>query len=499
MSLKPYTTPGQNRYCRLLPAAGPPIKPGGAESLRVVESLLDLARNMNDASSVLSPARRRTAISAGYTYFGQFIDHDLTNDRSSVEDAWLLEPEDIANGQSPRLDLSHIYGRGPWDPVDERLYQGVRLKIGSSFDVAVDSTGPLVADSRAIENLILRQLTAVFCRLHNHAVDQFAPLYKDCRALYRRARLHTSWQFQLLVFEDFLPRVIVQSVYEEVFRRRRPSIEWSVVAIPVEFSVAAMRFGHSMVRDRYPVGRRDFSLPELMELGRKQMPLALDEQIDWGRLVSGASQSGPAITAQPIDSGIADGLHRIPMATILLFNPAQLDSFVPIQSRSPASARSGTAASYMPVPLPFLSLLRGAGLRLPTGQTMAAAFGQRALSAEELTRDFDGNLTSQGRALRRNGFVEATPLFFYLLKESEVRSHGNCLGPLGSTIVAETIYAALLHDPESILNHQELEWCEASDPDRPAGMCRPLWDLPIGRKPIRSLRDLLAYSRFFPS
>ncbi len=221
-----YSISGQNRYCRLFAPAcyRPPLD--APEGYRYFAGLLKLAFNMHDDGSTVSPNAPRTTIEAGYTYFGQFVDHDLTNDKSVRTDPWKFEPEELLNSRSPYLDLSHIYGNGPWDPEDCRLYDGVRFKVGvgarcekeaegptlGEFDVAMDADcKPLLADSRAGDNVILRQMTALFCHLHNLAVEQFERDYEhDPRRLFQRARQHTTWQFQRLVCEDYLSHVLNQ-------------------------------------------------------------------------------------------------------------------------------------------------------------------------------------------------------------------------------------------------------------------------------------------------
>ena len=54
-------------------------------------------------------------IPAGYTYLGQFIDHDLTMDRTTVMLGEDVRPVDMLQGRSPRLDLDSLYGNGPGD------------------------------------------------------------------------------------------------------------------------------------------------------------------------------------------------------------------------------------------------------------------------------------------------------------------------------------------------------------------------------------------------
>ena len=377
------------------------------------------------------------------------------------------------NHQFPRFDLGSLYGGGPLDGAGSDLYEpgDVRLRVGptcpsakgakSSFDLAINEDAMVAADRRATENVILRQMTAFFARLHNLAVEQWRPQIPDLRELFARARLQTSWQFQRLIYEDYLPRVLDPKVYRDVFLRDAPSVEWETFSIPIEFSVAAMRFGHSMVRSKYFLSRTspDLELLELARRSREARALEPDWAIEWGQFFQSASPDSQAITVRPIDTKIVASLHRLPLSALHVFN-----------SGMPTS-EDGT------INLPLLTLLRGAALGLPSGQQVARAFGERELTEHELTRDCAGEPTVQGEVLRTREMLHATPLFFYILKESEVRAYGNHLGATGSRIVAEVFHAARRYDPDSYINHSEGgEW--------------PIWELPDGAGTLKSLGAL---------
>jgi hypothetical protein len=122
-------------------------------------------------------------------------------------------------------------------------------------------------------------------------------------------------------------------------------------------------------------------------------------------------------------------------------------------------------------------LLRGAGLRLASGQTVARAFGERVVSAPELSQNCDSEETEQGRILRQTGLLEETPLWYYILKESELIENGNRLGPVGSHLIAQTIHAALRSDSHSCLNQPRV--------NHP-----PIWKFPDGGMQIYGLSEL---------
>ena len=65
-------------------------------------------------------------VPAGYTYLGQFVDHDLTMDRTDVMLGDDVAPVDLLQGRSPRLDLDSLYGNGPGDAGVREVLRGRR-------------------------------------------------------------------------------------------------------------------------------------------------------------------------------------------------------------------------------------------------------------------------------------------------------------------------------------------------------------------------------------
>jgi hypothetical protein len=436
--LRPFRESPANRYCRLF-APAPPSK----DVDRYCAALTALGCAMIDDGSRVSDQRPEILVDSGYTYFGQFIAHDLTKDVSSVDDVWRKEPEELENLQTPKLDLSTLYGGGP--EVSSELYEddGVRLKIGMAgeggkpFDICVSRKGDRVlADERNAENLILRQMTAVFARWHNFAVEQFRSAIADKKALFARARLQTQHQYQWLVCRDYLPTLLDLDVYKQLFVRGRSTIRWKSFSIPIEFSAAAMRFGHAMVRPNYLFSfGQEMHLPQIFGRATDRGALEGRFQINWGFFFQGA---GPAnsVTSRPIDTKLAPSFQQLP-ENLIGAAPVTCPHFRIAQNPSQLAVRT---------------LLRGAALRLTSGQSAARAFGLRVLSEAELTQNFDGDETEQGRIVRKMGLAREAPLWYYILKESEVRHNGNRVGPVGASLIGETIHAALRSDPQSYLN-----------------------------------------------
>ena len=95
------------------------------------------------------------------------------------------------------------------------------------------------------------------------------------------------------------------------------------------------------------------------------------------------------------------------------------------------------------------NLLRGYLLGLPTGQAVAKALGETPLMAQAL-KDAAGD-EAQAEALEDGGFLERTPLWYYVLAEA-AHGGGQRLGPVGGTVVAEVLIGLCRRSPESILD-----------------------------------------------
>ena len=458
---KPFQESSSHRYCRLF---RPSQLPDDLE--RYCNALHALGAAMVDDGARISEERPEILVDSGYTYFGQFVAHDLTKDVSSIEEAWRKDPAELENLQTPWLDLGVLYGGGPI--VSPELYEedGVRLKNGNQekndalFDICVGKEGQrILADDRGAENLILRQMTAVFSRLHNFAVEQFRPKCTNKPSLFARARQQMRWQFQYLVVHDFLRTLLDLDVYKEVFVKGRSRIKWKTFSIPIEFAVAAMRFGHAMVRPNYHFSfGHEMRLPEI--LGRNQDRGSIDEElkINWGFFFQGAGPAS-AVVARPIDTRLAYPFQKLP------------PDLIGVPETMCPHART-------PMQLPVRTLLRGAALKLPSGQTVAHAFGAPVLSESEMTRNSIGVETKQGAIVREAGLAGATPLWYYILKESEVRHNSNRLGAIGSYLVAETVSAALRVDVGSYVHRSKHD-------DFP-----PTWKFCGGDRQIHGLSEL---------
>jgi hypothetical protein len=384
---------------------------------------------------------------AGYTYFGQFIDHNLTEDDTAFRDAGKRDPWETVNYRGPWLNLSGIYDRsydqGGWkqlyqqDGVSFRLGD-VTLDTGERFDIPLDADGyPVVGDNRNVENAIIRQVHAMFLKIHNLAIEEIAVAHPNlpARDLFRLARDRVCWQYQYIVRHDFLEKVCNETVFKELVTNNGPSrIDWSEgFSIPVEVSQAVLRFGHSMVRPDYALsGAQPFPLRDLLSAGR---PGALDVTmaVDWASFLIPLASGERAMA---LDTGVVSALYSL--------DDLDIHPYV------------NTAAPHPPFSLPVRTLVRGAKSRLPTGQSAAKQLEVPVI--KPTPQKVGERVYDPGAELRSRGLSEATPLWYYILLEAEVQEKGARLGELGSRVLIETVNASLRNDPNSYVSVFGNQW-----------------------------------------
>ena len=414
-------------------------------------------------------------IPAGFTYFGQFVDHDLTFDPTSQLERD-NDPDALVDFRTPRFDLDSVYGRGPDDQPFLYDEDGVHLLIGHNKAGEDDlprnaKARALLGDARNDENLIVSGLALGVLKFHNRVVDtpSVASLPPDRR--FDKGRRIVRWHYQWAVIHDFLARLVGPEVIEDILHPvafkvpvAKESKTVKTLAIlprffhwtkrpfmPVEFSVGAYRFGHSMVRGEYELNDQVqnipiFAKPPAEDLrGFRELPAG--HVIQWARFFK---FDGSKLDPQPsrkIDSKLAFGISILPDAVAKEIHA-----------------------------LAERDLKRGKALGLPSGQAIARTFGlpeDLILHAQQMK--------SLPEPLLR-AFGASTPLFFYVLKEAEVLSEGRRLGPVGGRIVAEVLIGLLRGDPSSYLS------------------VRPMWRPKAGEfgaceDGISTVADLLRFAR----
>ena len=457
-------------------------------------------------------------IPAAYTYFGQFIDHDITFDPASDLDRD-NDPGATEDFRTARLDLDSMYGRGPAD--QPYLYNpDLTIKLGPDkapqylqgagkkrFDVQraqLDLSGEvkpedqdcpraMIGDKRNDENNIVVQIHGLWQRFHNKImIDLAKPTTDEGNArpgitglgAFNTAQRRVRWHYQWVVLHDFVRRIVGDKMFDAVYNDGKPDLQFykpdaaRYPFMPVEFSVAAYRFGHSMVRPSYslsatiphqktgklarlPVFNMPFSCGDVTSLNGFR-PLPGEWGIDWSFFLPGINSKLPPDTKDLPFSKFVRPQPAYRIDTLLVDPLANL----PDQRNEKNVARRSLAV---------LNLLRGVALGLPSGQAVARRMGITPLTDKELWLDA-GNLDKESRDARnamfeahRDQLHENAPLWYYILREAELANQvktpfkddagkaqapmlgGSHLGDVGGRIVAEVLIGLVAADNQSYL------------------------------------------------
>ncbi|MDR6854266.1 peroxidase family protein [Variovorax guangxiensis] len=475
-----------------------------------IELLAGVAAKMTSTAN----QRKDGDIPAGYTYLGQFVDHDMTLDPTQL-DINATPIRDLQSLRSPTLDLDSLYGRGP--DLDPDIYEADKLHIKThapfpvpgipalaaqkGFDLPrrqVDSAaGParqaLIPDGRNDENLAVAQVHLAFIRFHNRVVDDLIAGGSPSAGLFERAQEKVVLHYQFLLKTDYLPRIAKKAVVDDVYDHGRKVFEVDGDAfnatMPVEFSGAAFRLGHSMIRTGYSwnsifPGFRDGHIFRLFRFSGTsgtllptQHPPGSQEDID-------NLESGPFGTALP-SNWVADwprlfDFGKIPDAEgTRAPNEFNFASFMdttlvnPLESL-PAGSFGATSSVASKRNLAFRNLVRGNMLGLPSGEQLFEVMSQLALDVDPLSESDINNGTgtpnvgvvlTKADIPRLDEMKGKTPLWFYILREAEFGS-GKLAG-VGARIVAETFHRAMQASKISLLNRPfQVEFGPGKDSNR---------------------------------
>lgn len=411
-----------------------PSLPGHETSQEALEEL-------GEPGGILDPGadanETHETLPAGFVFLGQFIDHDITFDpTSSLEQQ--NDPEGIANFRTPVLELDSLYGSGP--AADRFMYNGgARLLVDqvaprdlprNSQDVA------LIGDPRNDENLLISQIHWAFIQFHNAVVDELDGDGISEDALFEEAQRIVRWHFQWIVLHDFLPKMVGQDLVDDVYTgdcagSGRRFYSWRKEPfIPVEFAVAAFRFGHTLIPGTLKVND-DFKTG-----GEHDIPLFDPHEIgdsDPDDLSGGARAPRRYVDWRYVfDTG--DGLHQRAQQFDAVLSGPLFTLPEPIGGDIPSLAQR--------------NLRRGSAFGLPSGQQIACAMCIDPLTEQEIAEAFSDD---DFAILEEHGFHQHSPLWFYILLEGAVRANAEHLGPVGGRIVAEVLIGLLEGDRQSFV------------------------------------------------
>ncbi|MFF2371150.1 peroxidase family protein [Agromyces sp. NPDC058110] len=458
----PHSRSHDGRFGRLFGRGFTTWSPPGATDAEKTQAIRTFA--IDEMFTDDEPADSLTPV--GYTYLGQFIDHDITFDPQSSLTKH-NDPDGLQNFRSPRFDLDSLYGRGPDD--QPYLYDHTRvlhdgyagfLKVGrgespKEHDVQRNDEGiALIGDPRNDENRIVSQLQLAFVLAHNSTLQKLAdaadPAVQSGHDLFVEAQRITVWFYQYVVWNDFVSRIVAPSVFAEaisfdedagdgdgpfytVTYGLKDVYDWSENPfMPVEFSTAAYRFGHSMIRAEYQInfplqggvgtqfGKPIFSTPGVTQPSvpvpgppdlRGGSPLPDRHSLQWDWFFDFPSSGGPfPQMAHKIDTHLSKSVFTIP-------------------------------GGPTPNPLAELNIRRGWRMELPPATEVAHALHIRPIEGLDPMEE---------------------SLWVYILKEASEQADGEHLGAVGSTIVAAVFSGLLRGDAFSYLN-RDPHWTPAKE------------------------------------
>jgi len=383
-------------------------------------------------ANIMGPAdEKNETIPSGWTYFGQYVDHDLTFDK-----------ENGVNTRTPIFDLDSLYGKGPTSNEHKHLFEGVSGKeifiVGNQnnpdADLHRDSNFVAqIPDPRNDENIIIASIQLLFQKFHNKLVNEKGLNFEE-------AKQTVTWHYQSIVKNEFLPKIIGENRLKLIKTNGRKLFTASKIEdifMPLEYSGACYRFGHSMVRERY-------SFNDFFNDTRSNNNLFFG-------FPGGRPNGGHQITDIWSLQGKGNSLLRFFDPSIL--NPLlDADNFSgKIDTKLPSTLFNLEVAPGQNNVLAHRNLLSGQRLELPNGQQVV----------EELNSlGFNINLLTEAEIIDGNAPLEIknnTPLWYYILKEAEIRNDGKHLSDVGGIIVGETITGLLESDSTSFVN-RTTEW-----------------------------------------
>lgn len=395
--------------------------------------------NPLDANQELNPDNDNLEMTVGFTFLGQFLDHDITFDRQPLS----VPGPDFPNERTPFFDLDSVYGKGPteqpelYDPAQPTK---LRVDFKAPRDLPrINDLKAIISDERNDENVIISQMQLAFIRFHNRVVDHISPSMQFPKKIFAEAQRLVRWHYQYIIVNQYLAATLDKGVYQQV-KQNGPSVFQPSPnpGMPREFQISAFRFGHSQIRPGYkinigfgapifdaaldtrdPQDQRDMDPNDLR--GGRRAPrrfVEWDTFFDFGTLEVAIKDGKPVVQPKVkknkrIDPFISSPMFDLPVGPGL---PGPGDDVRTLAARN---------------------LERHLKHDIASGQAIATALGYQPLKPAD---------TKELKPLK---FEKSSPLWWYILKEALVQHKGRRLGEVGSRIIAEVFFGLLESDESS--------------------------------------------------
>jgi len=428
-------------------------------------------------------------IPAGYTYLLQLVAHDLVATSFPLS---ILEDTRTGarNTRSAALRLDTIYGGGPevcpFAYAFRDASDNVRmvLRLGPMQDEAgapgklrdiVRTVAPsdngdkrpglseiAIADPRNDDNAVISQMTTLFHMLHNTILDLMPPhtdlnsniadsIPEAAMDRFFCARAAVTLIYRRIIRDDLLKKILHPAVYD-FYTKRPPGFEFldkgtelpsGDARMPLEFSHAVFRFGHAMVRPGYRFNERkciDFDLRDVLKQNSANLPTKMPLNRDWIARWSYffelndtrpnlSRRIGPEFSREFIHPKVFPNIDEVEKQAGLAYRDLLVGGFLELWS---VPALVEIVKKRRPNLYEKSKLLsgdyKGALREYLTARRYACEFGDNPSDIDSLVND--------------------PPLAFFVLWEAaaDPETRGLRLGLLGSIIVADVIFAAMMRD-----------------------------------------------------
>ena len=359
-------------------------------------------------------------IAAGWPIFGQFVAHDITADRSILRSH--TDTAELRNSRTPQLNLECLYGDGPTGhPFLFQRDDPAKFLLGlDGGDVPRNGEGiAVIGDPRNDSHMLISQLHLAMLKAHNAFVDEARLMGVSEDHVFDEAARRLCWHYQWIILNEFLHSLVDPMLAEQVLRE---GPQWfhlhHGVFIPLEFADAAYRYGHSQIRNRYRLNLQTKSVPLFPDLlGFRPVPR--EHAVDWTLFFDAPGRTA-AQRAKRINGKLVQALIELPVA---LTGECEIEDYHSLAVRD---------------------LQRGQGIGLPSGEAVARHLGLVPLTSEQV-------------GIASTGWSDETPLWYYILREADIYTDGNRLGPVGGRIVADVLVGLMDADATSFRRNQR-EW-----------------------------------------
>jgi len=397
---------GPANYARMFPEL--PSFQADEQFLRA----LGRAGGVCDCGDVDDSADSLGDTAAGWPILGQFVAHDITADRSVLRSH--ANTRELLNARSPQLNLECLYGDGPTGhPFLYQRDDPAKFLLGlEGGDLQRNVEGiAIIGDPRNDSHMLISQLHLAMLKAHNAFVDEARRTGTSNDRVFEEAARQLRWHYQWIILNEFLPALVGETLVKQTLRE---GPKWfhpvHGAFIPLEFADAAYRYGHSQIRHRYQLNLQTDPVPLFPDLlGFRAVPR--ERKVDW-MLFFDAPGTTLAQRSKKIDGKLVRALIALPVA---VSGECEIEDYHSLAVRD---------------------LQRGQGVGLPSGEAVARYMGIAPLTAEQV-------------GIASTSWRGETPLWYYILRESDTCAGGRRLGPVGGRIVTDVLVGLIDADQTS--------------------------------------------------